>query len=103
MPEDGWLEAQQEFLRDLENESVALRQRAEEAERQLHELGESLQGDMIDSVSDEHLGDHPDDVKRGLKEAYGRLLDLDFDNLLVAHGDPVVGGAKEALRSFVEG
>ena len=52
MPEEGWVGAQQEFLRDLENESVALRQRAEEAERELHEVGESLEGDMIDSASD---------------------------------------------------
>jgi hypothetical protein len=52
MPEEGWVEAQQEFLRDLENESVKLRQRAEEGERALHEVGEPLQGEMIDSASD---------------------------------------------------
>src|SRR5919112_683734 len=39
----------------------------------------------------------------GLREAYGRLAaELAFDNLLVAHGDPVVGGAREALREFSE-
>ena len=52
MPEEGWVHERQEFLRDLENESVALRKRAEEAERELHEVGESLQGEMIDSASD---------------------------------------------------
>ena len=52
MPEDGWLSARREFLRDLENESVTLRQRAGDAERELHALGESLEGDMIDSLGD---------------------------------------------------
>ena len=34
--------------------------------------------------------------------AYERLLALDFDTLLLAHGDPIAGGGKDALRSFVE-
>jgi glyoxylase-like metal-dependent hydrolase (beta-lactamase superfamily II) len=47
------------------------------------------------------LMDDPEDTKRGLKEAYARLADeLDFDNLLVAHGEPLAGGAREALRAF---
>lgn len=54
-------------------------------------------------VPEEHLGDDPDAVRRAVRDSYARMLDLDFDNLLVAHGDPVVGGAKEALRRFVEG
>jgi hypothetical protein len=45
--------------------------------------------------------DEPEDTKRGLRHAYERLLDLDFDLLLLAHGRPVVGGAKETLRKFV--
>jgi hypothetical protein len=48
------------------------------------------------------LGDDPESVKAGLRESYAGLLDLDFDNLLFAHGDPVVGGGKEALRRFAE-
>ena len=49
------------------------------------------------------LMDDPEDTKAGLREAYGRLAaELEFDNLLVAHGDPVVGGAREALREFSE-
>lgn len=51
-------------------------------------------------VSD-RLMDDPGETKRALCEAYERLLDLEFDVLLLAHGDPVVGGAKEALRTFV--
>jgi hypothetical protein len=51
-------------------------------------------------VSDS-LMDEPEDTKQGLREAYRRLLDLDFDVLLLAHGQPVASGGKEALRRFV--
>jgi glyoxylase-like metal-dependent hydrolase (beta-lactamase superfamily II) len=51
-------------------------------------------------VSD-NLMDDPEDTKRGLKQAYARLSDeLEFDNLLVAHGEPIAGGARERLREF---
>jgi hypothetical protein len=53
-------------------------------------------------VSDFLLGDDPDGVKRELSEALGRLLDLDFDTLLFAHGEPLAGGGKAALRRFLE-
>jgi hypothetical protein len=46
------------------------------------------------------LGDDPEGVKAGLRRSYAGLLDLDFDNLLFAHGDPMIGGGKEALRRF---
>jgi len=47
------------------------------------------------------LGDDPEGVKRGLADAYLRLAEtLDFDVLLLAHGDPLVDGAREALREF---
>jgi hypothetical protein len=49
------------------------------------------------------LMDDPDETKRGLIDAYTRLLDLDFDVLLLAHGEPVVGGGKDALRAFLDG
>ncbi len=45
--------------------------------------------------------DDPERTKAGLRDAYGRLLALDFDLLLLAHGEPVVGGGKAALRAFV--
>ncbi len=48
------------------------------------------------------LMDEPAGTKEGLRAAYRGLLALDFDRLLLAHGDPVVGGAKAALRSFVD-
>jgi hypothetical protein len=54
-------------------------------------------------VPDFLLGGDPEGVKRGLRESLGRLLDRDFDHLLFAHGEPLVGGGKRALREFVEG
>jgi hypothetical protein len=48
------------------------------------------------------MGDDPESVRAGLVAAFRRLLSLDFDHLLLAHGDPVVGGGKEALRRFVD-
>jgi hypothetical protein len=56
----------------------------------------------MDFFADRLLGDDPEGVKAGLRESYRRLLDLDFDNLLFAHGDPLIGGGKEALRRFAE-
>jgi hypothetical protein len=42
-------------------------------------------------------------VKRGLRAAYGRLCELEWDTLLLAHGLPVVGEGREALRAFAAG
>jgi hypothetical protein len=58
-------------------------------------------GEELEFVPD-YLIDDPEHTKQGLRDAYRRLLDLDFELLLLAHGDPVVGGAREALRGFVE-
>lgn len=49
------------------------------------------------------LMDDPEDTKRALRAAYASLLELDFDRLLLAHGEPVASGAKEALREFATG
>jgi glyoxylase-like metal-dependent hydrolase (beta-lactamase superfamily II) len=57
-------------------------------------------GSALGFVPDQ-LMDDPEDTKQALREAYGRLLGLDFDVLLTAHGPPVPAGAKEALRAFV--
>ena len=43
------------------------------------------------------LMDDPERTKQGLRAAYRRLLELDFDLLLLAHGDPSSAGAR--LRS----
>jgi hypothetical protein len=47
------------------------------------------------------MGDDPSSVRAGLRESLRRLLDLDFDNLLFAHGDPLIGGGRAALREFL--
>jgi hypothetical protein len=57
-------------------------------------------GDGLSFVPDS-LMDDPEQTKQGLRDAYGRLLELDFDLLLLAHGAPVAGGAREALREFL--
>jgi hypothetical protein len=56
----------------------------------------------MDFFADWLLGDDPEGVKAGLRESYRGLLDLDFDNLLFAHGEPLIGGGKEALRRFAQ-
>jgi hypothetical protein len=52
-------------------------------------------------VPDFLLGEDPEGVKRGLRQSLGRLLDESFENLLFAHGRPLVGGGKEALATFL--
>lgn len=47
------------------------------------------------------MGDDPSAVRAGLRKSLRRLLELDFDNLLFAHGEPLVGGGKAALREFL--
>jgi hypothetical protein len=47
------------------------------------------------------LMDEPDLVKPETTAALERLLELDFDAILLAHGEPISSGAKEALRAFV--
>ncbi|MGO8905890.1 MAG: hypothetical protein ACLQMH_09745 [Solirubrobacteraceae bacterium] len=56
--------------------------------------------DELTFVPDQ-LMDHPEQTKAGLRDSYRRLLDLDFELLLLAHGDPVTAGGRDALRAFV--
>jgi hypothetical protein len=49
------------------------------------------------------IGDDPSAVRAGLRESLRGLLDLDFDSLLFAHGEPLVGGGKAAVREFIAG
>jgi glyoxylase-like metal-dependent hydrolase (beta-lactamase superfamily II) len=66
-------------------------------------LADSLlhHGDELRFVPD-HYMDDPERTKQGLVQSLARLVDVNFDTLLFAHGEPLVGGAKKALRSFVE-
>jgi hypothetical protein len=59
-------------------------------------------GGALGFFPDELLGAHPDRVKAGLKDAFRGLLLRDFEHLLFAHGEPIVGGAKTTLRHFLE-
>jgi hypothetical protein len=56
----------------------------------------------IQFVPDHLIGDDPEGVKRQTIDVLQRLLDEPFDALLFAHGDPLPGGGKAALRDFVE-
>lgn len=58
--------------------------------------------DGLGFVPDKYIGDDPPAIHAAIRAAYGELLDEPFDSLLPAHGDPIVGGAKHALRRFVE-
>lgn len=45
----------------------------------------------------------PERTRAGLAAAYARIAaEIDFDHLLMAHGDPIVGDGREALRRFAE-
>lgn len=49
------------------------------------------------------LMDEPEKVKAATVEALERLCDeLAFDTLLLAHGEPVASGGREALREFAQ-
>jgi glyoxylase-like metal-dependent hydrolase (beta-lactamase superfamily II) len=59
-------------------------------------------GQRLGFVPEQYMDD-PEETKAALRKAYAGLVDLDFDTLLVAHGTPLVGGGKEALRAFATG
>jgi glyoxylase-like metal-dependent hydrolase (beta-lactamase superfamily II) len=54
-------------------------------------------------VPDHLIGDDPEGVKRQVRERAEGLLEEDFEHLLFAHGDPLVGRGREALRTLAEG
>lgn len=60
-----------------------------------------MSGDELEFVSDRLLGDDPEQVRADLIAALTPLLERDFDTLLFAHGDPLIGDGKTALRRFV--
>ncbi len=56
--------------------------------------------DELAFVPDQFLDD-PEETKVGLRAAYGRLTEtLEFDAILLAHGEPLPSGGREALRAF---
>jgi hypothetical protein len=58
-------------------------------------------GGALGFFEDDLLGDDPEAVKAGLKQQLQTLLERDWNHLLFAHGDPIVGSGKSALRDFV--
>lgn len=58
-------------------------------------------GGNVSFVPDQYLGDDPEEEKSVLRAAVGRVLDgLDFDAVLVSHGDPITSGAKAELQQL---
>jgi len=57
-------------------------------------------GGPLAFVPDRYM-DEPARTKEGLRESYRRLAKLDFQHLLLAHGEPFVGTGREALAAFV--
>ena len=56
-------------------------------------------GGPLAFVPDRYM-DEPTSTKEGLHESYRRLAKLDFQHLLLAHGDPFVGTGRETLAAF---
>ena len=52
-------------------------------------------------VPDGLMGDDAETVKAGLRDSFLGLLERDWDTMLMAHGEPIVGGAQQALKDFL--
>ena len=68
-------------------------------------IGDAIinEGGELSFVPDTLIGDDPPAVKRGLKTALLQICQQEtFDHLLFAHGDPIIGGGKETLRTFCQ-
>jgi hypothetical protein len=60
-----------------------------------------LNYDGLGFFPDDLLGEDAEHEKQLLREGFGRLADhVDFDNVLFAHGTPIIGSGRDALRSF---
>ena len=55
-------------------------------------------------VPDDLIGEDPEGVKRQVRARCAELLEEEeFEHLLFAHGEPLIGGGREALRGVAEG
>jgi len=62
-------------------------------------------GDVVIGVPAGQLSTYPDKViedRAELHRSAARMLDYDFDALLLCDGEPVLSGGKQLLREFVE-
>ncbi len=58
----------------------------------------------LEFVQDAFMGDDPEAVKAGLRAAYAQIArEHAFEHLLLAHGEPWIGGARAALARFARG
>lgn len=54
-------------------------------------------------VPDWLLGDDPDGIRAGLRARFRALAqEVEFDALLLAHGEPITRGGRSALRTFAD-
>lgn len=68
-------------------------------------LGDSVVrwGKDLGFVPEEHIGDDPPAIKRGIKESLARILEeRDFRHVCLAHGEPILDEGAARLRAFVE-
>ncbi len=68
-------------------------------------IGDAIINDRgeVGFVPDTLIGDDPPAIKQGLKTSLLRMCEQErFDHLLLAHGDPLIGGGKETLRNFCQ-
>jgi hypothetical protein len=59
--------------------------------------------DAVGFVSDRLIGGEPKEVKRRIRERCDALLTEKFEHLFFAHGEPLLGSGREALREVVRG
>jgi broad specificity phosphatase PhoE len=59
-------------------------------------------GEELSFVPDQYIGEDVEGEKRRLREGLAKLLELEFDVLLVGHGTPIATGGKDALAKFVQ-
>ena len=68
--------------------------------------GALIVGDLVIGVPPGELSTYPDEViddRAELGRSAARLLDYDFDALLLCDGEPLPSAGKRKLREFVEG
>ena len=67
--------------------------------------GALIVGDLVIGVPAGELSTYPDEViddRAELQRSAARLLDYEFDALLLCDGEPLPSGGKDKLREFVE-
>jgi glyoxylase-like metal-dependent hydrolase (beta-lactamase superfamily II) len=67
--------------------------------------GALVVGDVVIGVPAGELSTYPDKViddREELQRSAARLLDYDFDALLLCDGEPLLSGGKQKLREFVD-